>query len=330
MVNNQKRKMTLRILSGVISALAATFSYASDKFPDRPIQFVVPYSPGGAADTLARTIGNKLGEELGQPVVIENKGGGAGVIGANVATRAKPDGHTIYLGGTGFNVISPILGILPDGYDPHVQLEPVSKVANYRILLVVNPESKIKSFEDLLAQAKTPKGVSYGTAGVTTTPYIGSLAVQKAAGVQMVHIPYKGEAPAALDVIGNQLDMSINAEAAVMSNIKAGKLKPILTMNPQRLESLPDVPSISEFYPGLDTEPWFGIFTTPGTSPEVLNKLSRAIQAALSDQSVAEKLKANFYIPDASKSPADFKNDINNETESWKKRLEGVTLDHKN
>lgn len=313
----------------ISTVLGPSFASASEKFPERPIQFIVPYSPGGSADTLARTIGNTMAKELGQPVIIENRGGGAGVVGASIATRAKPDGYTLFLGGIGFNVISPILGILPDGYDPDTQLEPVSKVANYRILLVVHPDSPIRTFQDLLAQAKSPKGVSYGTAGVTTTPYIGALAMQKAAGVEMVHIPYKGEAPAALDVMGEQIDMSINGEAAVMSNIRAGKLRPILTMDPKRLESLPDVPSITEFYPGLGTEPWFGAFTTPGTPPEVLERLAQAFRAALTDPEVAEKLKSNFYVPSASENPSQFKQALTAETEAWNKRLEGVELNHK-
>lgn len=329
-MNRTRRNLFVRGAACVFAAMALqSVATAADEFPQRAVHFVVPYAPGGSADTLARALGERLGKELGQSIIVENRGGGGGVVGAGAVSRARPDGHTVFLGGTGFNVIAPMLGILEGGFNPDEDLVPISKIASYRILLVVHPDSPIRSFEDLIAQAKSPKGVSYGTAGVTTTPHIGALALQKEAGVTMIHAPYKGEAPAALDVMGGQIDMSINGEAAVMSNIRAGKLRPILTMYPTRLESLPDVPSITEFYPDLATDPWFGVFGTPGTPPEVIDRLAEAIRIAVNDEAVAARLKENFYVPSASESAAEFRQSLESEKQAWRLRLEGVDLGKK-
>ena len=297
-------------------------------WPEREIVFIVPYAAGGPTDILARLVGQKLQEQFGKSVIIENKPGGNGSIGAVAAARADADGYTIYLGGISTMSVAPALSAdLP--YDPNSDFTPVSLLSRQSILLMAPPDFPVKTLAEYIAAAKAdPGGVSYATSGNGTSGHMAAELFQLAAGVKLNHIPYKGSSLALNDLIGGQVNSMFGTMLAAVPNVRSGAIKGIAVSGETRSAALPDVPTFAE--QGLsDYEPgsWNGIYVPDGTPPEVVDKLNAAIAVALKSTDLAEKLAADGSVP-AHSTPAELGELMRAEQAKWKEVVEkaGVTI----
>ena len=278
---------------------------------------LVGFPPGGANDLLARIVAQKLGESLGQPVVVENRPGASGVIAAEALARAAPDGYTLMLGSTGTNTIAPALNArLP--YDPVRDLAPVGLVGVASSALVVNAAVPAANVQALIALAKSRPGkLTYASSGNGTTLHLGGELFKLLAGVDVVHVPYKGNAQALNDVIGGQVDMIFSALPPALPLAKAGKVRILGVGMPERLRSAPDLPTIAEQgLPGYAMWTWYGVFATGGSPAAAVERLSQDLRAALADAKVREQIEAQGAEASGS-TPAEFRALIAADIEKW-------------
>jgi len=258
-----------------------------------PIKLIVPFAAGGPVDALARIIAQELSIRLSSDVVVENRGGAGGLIAVEAAARAPADGKTILFTSVGAFVITNALRPLP-GYEPLKSFTPVARIGAAPTLFIVNADSPIKTLADLIAKAKQDPTMSYGSAGAGTTMHIAAEQLNFAAGTKVIHVPYRGAAPALTDIMGNHIAF-LNADITVLYPlIKAGKIRAIALAGTQRSPLLPDVPTTAELgYPGILMENWYGALVPAATPPEVVAKLEAAIMEAVKTPSVWEKISAN-------------------------------------
>lgn len=266
-----------------VAPLAAT----AQAYPDKPIRFIVPYPPGGNTDIVARLYAQKLAERLGQPVVIDNRGGAAGTLGVGLAAKAPPDGYNIVVGDLGSMIIGPLAqpGV---GYT-YKDLTPVGLMATVSIVVSANPKSPDKNIGDFLARAKANPGkLTYGTSGVGAPSHLAMENLKSVTGVDILHVPFKGGAQAVTGLLGEQVDIVV--DGAAMAQVKAGKLKALAVTGP-RLAALPDTPGIGETVKGFEFTNWWGILAPAGTSPEVVKRLNSELQAIAALPEVKDKLR---------------------------------------
>jgi tripartite-type tricarboxylate transporter receptor subunit TctC len=281
-----------RILVALFAAVLASAAFAQ-AWPTKPIRVVVPYPPGGTSDILARTIGEKLGSALGQPVVVENKPGANGNVGADFVAKAPPDGYTFLLADIGAIAISPsVYPSLP--FDPVKNFAPVTMVAYSPHILVVHPSVPAKSVAELVALAKSKPGkLNYAASSTGSAPHLAGVEFAQRAKIDWNYIPYKGGAQAVTDVVGGQADLLFNGMLATYPNVKGGKLRILAVSSANRLASIPDVPTVAESgFPGFETGSWQGILAPPGTPPEIVAKLGGEVQKILATPEMKEKLAA--------------------------------------
>lgn len=283
------KKIHRRACIGILALSAAHLSWAQP-YPTKPISLVVPLLAGGAVDAAARTLQPTLSQELGVPVVVENKPGAGGQLGNSFVARSAPDGYTALIA-TGSTLFSGVYRKLD--YDPD-QLIPVALVATAGLLLVVPKNSPFQSLEKLIAYGKAHPGkLNYASPGTGNSSHIGSEMLKMLTGVEANHVPYRGSNPALTDLIGERVDFMLDNKASSLEHIRAGRLR-ALGATAKRLAELPDVPAISEVVPNFHIEGWIGIFLPKGTDPAVVNKLSSAIQATMTDPKVLAKLSAQL------------------------------------
>ena len=254
-----------------------------------PIKIVVPFAAGGPVDQLARVLANGLGPKLGEEVIVDDRGGAGGAIACEFVARANPDGKTVLLASLGAFVIGPILKP-PANYDPVKSFEPIMLIGSVPSLIVVNPKSGIATLADLIAKAKQQQ-LSYGSAGLGTTMNIALEMLNKAAGVKITHVPYRGAAPAITDLLGGHID-TLNADLPVLLPlVKAGKVKALAVFSPERTPLLPDLPTTKEAgFPGMIMENWYGLLFPAGTPKDVRDRIERAAFAVIATPAV----KARF------------------------------------
>jgi tripartite-type tricarboxylate transporter receptor subunit TctC len=291
MIKIKQRAWTRRLFVGAALALAlpATSVWAQAggaDFPAKPIRFIVPYPPGGPLDTMARMLAEKVHGALAQPVIVENRAGAGGNIGANLVAKASPDGYTLVMGAVATHAINPwLFDNLP--YDPIKDFAPVTLVASVPNVLVANvafaQKNEIKTLQDLIAYAKkNPGKLNYGSGGNGSAGHLSGELLKARAGVQIEHIPYQGAAPAQLALLSGTSDIMFDNLAASAPMIKDGKVLALAVTTAQRSSILPDVPTVSEAgVAGFDLGTWFGVFTTGGTPPAVVEKLNKAYSDAL-------------------------------------------------
>jgi tripartite-type tricarboxylate transporter receptor subunit TctC len=264
-----------RLITALCALLcAASFAVVAQDFPTRPIRLVVPFAPGGGNDTLARLIAQKLTAGLGQSIVVDNRPGGGGVTATEQVARAPADGYTLLLGFVGPLTMSPAMQKV--GYDPVTDFEPISLVAQGYQILAVNPAVPAKSVTELVALAKAkPGALNYASGGTGTPLHLVPELFKLAAGVDIVHVPYKGSAPAATAVLAGDVQMMFGAMVATVPLVKSGKLRALAVTSPRRVEALPDVPTLVELgYSGVEASSWYGILAPAGTPPPIVAKLS--------------------------------------------------------
>jgi tripartite-type tricarboxylate transporter receptor subunit TctC len=261
------------------ACLAASLTLASPAWAE-PIRVVVPFAAGGPVDQLARVLANGLAPTLGEDVIVEDRGGAGGAIACEFVARAKPDGKTVLLASLGAFVIGPILKP-PANYDPVKSFEPVMLVGSVPSLIVVNPKSGMATLADLIAKARHQQ-LSYGSAGPGTTMNIALEMLNKAAGIRITHVPYRGAAPAITDLLGGHID-TLNADLPVLLPlVKAGKVKALAVFSPERTPLLPDLPTTKELgYPNLIMENWYGVLLPAGVPNGMRDKLEQALSAVV-------------------------------------------------
>ncbi len=310
----------------LLTALLGAACTALAQYPAKPLRMLVGFPPGGANDIVARITAQKLSETLGQPVVVENRPGNAGVVAAEAVAKAAPDGYTLMLGSTGTNVIAPALtSKLP--YDPVNGLLPVALVGIAPSAMVVNASVPAQSVRELVALAKSRPGkLTYASSGNGTTLHLGGELFKLMAGVDMIHIPYKGNAQALNDVIGGQVDMILSALPPALPLAKAGKVRILGIAMPERLRSLPDIPTVAEQgLPGYEMSTWYGIFAPAGTPPEAIEKLGAALRLGSADAKVREQILAQGIEP-LSNTPAEFRTFVNAELEKWARVVKAASV----
>jgi tripartite-type tricarboxylate transporter receptor subunit TctC len=284
-------------LAGIALCFAAAAQAESgagmQSYPNKPIRLIVAYPPGGGADIVARILGQRLGENLGQQVVVDNRGGAAGIIGTETAARALPDGYTLLLGTNATQCIFPSLyPTLP--YDPVADFAPVTSVVSVANVLVVHPSVAAKSVKELIALARAKPGqLNYGSAGAGSTTHIAMELFKIMSGVRMEHIPYKGLGPAVADLVGGQLQVMISNMPPVIPHAKSGRLRALAVTGAQRSAATPELPTIAEAaLPGYEADVWYGVLAPAGVPKPVVTKLQTEIVRILRAPDMKERLSA--------------------------------------
>jgi len=306
-------------------ALAACSLQASAQYPARPVRLMVGFAPGGPNDIIARAYGARLGDALGQPFVIENRTGAAGNLAAEVVARAAPDGHTLMLGSTGTNAVNPALYAgLP--FDLVRDLAPVSVVATSPSALAVHPKVAAQSLRELIALAKAQPGrLTYASAGSGSSQHLSAELFKQAAGVDIVHVPYKGAAPGITDLLAGQVDMSFAPVANVVPQAKSGKLRLLAVTSASRSEFAQGVPTIAESgVPGFDVITWYAVFATGGTPAEIVNRLNSELRRIAQIPQLREQLAGLGIEAAASASPAEARAYRDAEVEKWGKLVRAL------
>lgn len=320
----KRRRATLALLAAGGAALAvrnvpALAAGAADAFPSKPVRIVVPFTPGGSTDILARAIGQKLSELWGQPVVVENRPGAGGNVGVELVAKSAPDGYTIVMGHIGTFAANPSL-YKPLPYDPVKDFAPITLVANVPNVLVVGPSVQARTLGELIAHAKANPGkLDYGSGGNGSAAHLATEYFKLQTGVSMQHVPYKGTAPAIADLLGGQIGLIITGAPPLMPHLRSGKVRALAVLSPRRLAVLPDVPTVAESgYPGFAAVQWYGLFAPAGTPKDVVARINRDTIRALRDPGVAERLASEGAEP-VGDTPEQFGAFVKSEIELWGK-----------
>lgn len=307
------------LFAAALATVAAAVPARAQTWPAKPIRLIVPYPPGGTTDLLGRGIGQKLSESLGQQVVIENRPGAGGSIGADLAAKSRPDGYTLLLGTIATHAINP--NLYPDNpYDPVKDFAPVALVATMPNLLVVNPSVPAKSVRELIALARSkPGALAFASAGSGTTQHLSGEIFKKMAGIDMLHIPYKGNAPAVTDLVGGQVQVMFDNIPISLQQVRAGKLRALAVTGPKRSGVLPDVPTIAEAaLPGYSVTSWFALFAPAGTPAAIVARLNKQTNMALADRVLRQQL-VNQGIEPSSGTAGQLAAHVQAELLRWKK-----------
>lgn len=289
---------------GAFAALVATacigLPFAAARaadYPIKPIRFVVPYTAGGTTDLVARTVGQRMSEKLGQPVVIDNRAGAGGNIGMDAVAKAPPDGYTIGFGAISTNALNPHI-YKSMAFDPRKDFTAVSLLGTSTIVLEVPAASPVRSVADLVAAARKNPGLPYATAGAGTSMNLAGVMFAQTTGTELTHVAYKGSGPAINDLLGNTIGVMFDNLPASLPHIQAGKLRALAVAGPARSPALPDVPTLAEAgLPGYALEPWFGVYGPAGLPAPVVKALNDAIVEALALPDVKDKLVAAGFTP---------------------------------
>ncbi len=312
---NFSRRWLCRALTLATVCVLPVFAHAQD-FPTKPITIVVPFSAGGGVDTVARALADKLRTSLNATVVVENKAGGSGMIGAQAVVKAPPDGHTLLLGSAGETAINAFVYKGKMAYDPAKDLQPITLVTRIPNVLVVSPNLPVKSVEELLAYAKkNPGRLSYSTSGVGNPQHLNGELLEELGGIHMVHIPYRGASGQLIDVTSGTVDMTFVSYTAAKAFIQSGKVKPIAVTSGKRTSFAPDLPALAEHkaLTKYQLENWFGLFAPANTPDAVVNKLNAAVTQALTDPALAKRLTEQGGEP-APMTPQQFREFIKTES----------------
>ena len=296
---NLNFKQTVRLLA--VSLLASTASLQAADYPTRPVRFVVGFLPGGPSDTIARVLAAKLGEGLGQTVLVDNRAGAGGNVSAEIVAKAQPDGHTILLGTGGAMVIAPITG-QKVGFNADRDFAPVSKLGESMGLLAAHPSLGVSTVNDLVKLAKAkPNDINYASSGVGTVHHLAGELLCVMAGIQMVHVPYKGSGAVLPAMLGGQVKIGFGPIVPAIPHIKSGKLKALGVTGTKRSLAAPDIPTIAEQgYKGFGAASWYGVFVPAKTPRAAIARLNKELAAALAAQEVRDRLMHDGVEPESS------------------------------
>lgn len=304
---------TAALLAAFVCAPAA---FAADWSPTRPVRFISVFPPGGSVDAVARIVGQRLADQLGQQVVVDNRPGAGGAVGVEIAARAAPDGHTIVIAAnsmTSYRVLNPKLA-----FDPLKDVVPVSLVASAPLVLCSTMSLPVANGAELLAHVRARPGrLNFGSSGPGTSSHLAGELFRTMAKLDIVHIPYKGAAPAITDLIAGQVQLMFSSTLSMVSLVQGGKLRGLGVTSAKRLPVLPDVPAVAEFVPGYELSPWFGVFVPARTPKPVIERYSRELQRVLARPDVQDFYARQGAVPVASASPEEFARYVAREAVKW-------------
>lgn len=300
-------------VSSYLLPVAAT----AQSFPNRPLRLIVPWTPAGTVDIAGRQLAERLATRLGQPVVVENRPGATGQVGSTAVVQAPPDGHTLLVMSATVHTFSPNLS-KKFPFDPIDDFAVVSQIVAFPYVMVVPAASRFRSVADVAATARAQPGrVSYASFGLGSGPYMVSELFALNSGIQLLHVPYKGAAPAIVDLIGGQVDFFIDSLPSPLAQIRAGKLRALSVTTPRRSTFLPDVPAMSETIPGFDASVWLGIAAPARTPREIVARLNAEIRAITAEPEYVERLRNIGLDATASASPEEFRNFLVTQKKTW-------------
>ena len=311
------RRRFLHLAAGA-AALPAVSRFAwAQTYPARPVRIIVPFAPGGSTDIIARLIGQWLSERLGQQFVVENRPGAGSNIGTEVVVNAPPDGYTLLLVGASSAINATLYEKL--SFNFLRDIAPVAGIISIPFIMAVNPSFPVKTVSEFIAYARAnPGNVNMASGGNGTAGHLSGELFKMMAGINMVHVPYRGEAPALTDMLGGQVQAMFGTMPASIEYVRAGKLRPLAVTSARRSELLPDLPTVGDFVPGYETSAWQGIGAPKNTPAEIINKLNKENNAGLADPNIKARL-AELGVTTLALSPADFGKLIADETEKWAK-----------
>lgn len=319
--SNTRRQVIKSALGAAALAATRVATAQTDGFPNRGVKVVVPFTPGGSNDVVGRAVAQKLSEQWKQSVIVDNRPGSGGNLGAIYVARAPADGTTLLVVANNFVINPNLYEAGKAGYDPVKEFKPVSLLARVPILLLVNPGLPVNSVAELIALAKAKPGqLSYASAGIGTPHHLSAELFKNMAGIDMVHIPYKGAVPAATDLVGGQVQVMFGVVNSVMPFVTKGSLKALAVCGEARLPYLPNVPRVAET-PGLQgfqSEVWIGLVAPAGTPAPILAKLNQDVVSALADPAVKEGLKLQG-LEDASSTPQQFAQLMGSDMARWER-----------
>jgi tripartite-type tricarboxylate transporter receptor subunit TctC len=307
----------MRLIFAIAALGVALADPAAAEYPERPVTIIVPFAPGGANDVVARVIQQPLADALGQPIVIENRGGAGGSIGTGYAARQKPDGYTILMAATGY-VVNPSLYDKVQ-YDPRKDFEPVAEVTTFPVIYTVRPDLGVKTMQELIALArKRATGLNYSTPGAGTLPHLAAELLKLNTGIAMVHIPYPGAAPAAQALLNKTVDVASISISVAKPQIEAGNFIGLAVSGSERWPELPNVPTVAEAgIPAALADTWQGLMVPAGTPKEVIARIERATVGVMKRQDVRDRLlKVGFHA--TGRGTDDFRKRIADEIPKWK------------
>ena len=322
-VNSPAQGLALGLLVGTLAWLP---NAGAQEYPTKPIRLVITYPPGGNTDLVGRALALKLGEFMGQQVVVDNRGGAGGVLGSMITAQSAPDGYTIMLGTSAGMVINPLLSRKLT-YDPVKDFAPVSMVVIVPQLLVINPQLPVKNVRELIAFAKAKPGyLNAGSSGVGTPNHFGTELLKWLAGVDIVHVPYKGGAPALTDLLGGQIQMAFSSVPAVLPHIKAGRLVALGVGSAKRSPALPNIPTIAEAgVPGYEYTTWYGVFAPAKTPRTLITRLNAEIVKAMETPDIKDRFTALGGDPDPG-TPEELRAYMANESAKWAKIIKAANI----
>jgi len=311
------RRQFLYLATGAAALPAMSRIAWAQAYPTRPVRMVAPFAAGGPADILARLIGQWLSERLGQPFVIENRPGAAGNIGTEVVVKSPPDGYTLILAGSPNTINATLYDKL--NFNFIRDIAPVAGIVRFPLVMAVHPSVPAKTVPEFIAHAKANPGkINMASGGIGATPHVAGELFQMMTGVRMIHVPYRGAAPALTDLLAGQVQVSFANTVASIEYIRAGKLRPLAVTTATRSEALPDISTVGEFVPGYEASGWSGIGSPKNTPSQIVDKLNAETNAGLADPKIKARLADLGGTPLAG-SPADFGKFIADETEKWGK-----------
>jgi tripartite-type tricarboxylate transporter receptor subunit TctC len=312
--------------AAAVLLMCAVAQAHAQTYPSRPIRMIVPFTPGGSTDIYARTLSPKLGDAVGQQVVVDNRPGAGGALGAELAAKAPPDGYTLWIGQTANLAIGPALR-KKSPYDPVRDFAPITMVQRASSVFVVSASSPLRSLKDLIALAKkTAGGLTYGSAGIGTAGHINGFLVGKLAGIELLHVPYKGASPAMLDLQAGRIALMATSIGSSAGMIKQGKIRAIATTGAKRAGALPDVPTAAEQgLTGYDTASWHAVLAPAKTSAAIVSRLNKELVAILRQPDTQEKLSSEGgeVMPTTPDEAAAF---IRSEVAKWAKLLKDANI----
>ncbi|MFP3743568.1 tripartite tricarboxylate transporter substrate binding protein [Achromobacter sp. SIMBA_011] len=326
---NPLRRACLRTALALAAApllSSAPFSAHADAWPQRPIRLLVPYGPGGSSDVVARAVAVEMSRDLGQQVIVENKGGGQGSIATVEAARARPDGYTLILGHVGTLAVNPTM--MPNlSYDPRRDFAPIILLAKLPMVFAVGAKVPAATLPEFVALARAKPGVlNYGSAGNGSAGHLAFEMLKTAAGIDVVHVPYKGTGAQVTDLLAGNIDAAAAGIPGLLPHAQAGKIKIVAVGSAQRLPILPDVPTVAEQgYPGFESSQWFGLLAPAGTPQEAISRLQAAAQRALRTDAVRQRLAHDAAEPSGA-GPAEFAAFIDAEERRWSQVVKDARL----
>jgi tripartite-type tricarboxylate transporter receptor subunit TctC len=321
-------RSTLTRRLGVIAAafvVAAAPCYAAESFPSKPVRLVVPFAPGGTSDIIARLLGISMGADLGQQVIIDNRGGAGSMIGTELVAKSPPDGHTIVLNNIGlaFNET-----LYPKRtYDARRDLAPVSLVGNTPNVFVIHPSIPAKTLKEFLAFVRARPGqISYASGGIGSSSHLAVELLQSLSGIRVNHVPYKGAGPALIDVAAGHLHFQVNSMPAVMGHVSSGRLRALAVSGTKRSRAAPNLPTIAESgVPGYDYVTWYGLLVPAATPKPVIARLNTSVRKALDTRDVRDKLEQQGVETEAT-TPEAFGQIVSNDIDKWRKIITAANI----